>query len=74
MHTRGRKSGQEYVNVYAQQAKERLQAGEPGPAAGPLPTGETAHEEPQDEPPATDSSMLTIAPLVFTGAALQDPH
>jgi 1-acyl-sn-glycerol-3-phosphate acyltransferase len=62
-------SGQEYVNIYAQQAKERLQAGEPLPAAGALPAG----DPPQAEPPATDSSMLTIASLVFTGAALQAP-
>ena len=62
-------SGKEYVNIYAQQAKERLRAGEPVPGAGPLPEGEAPHEE----PPVTDSSMLTIASLVFAGAALQGP-
>jgi 1-acyl-sn-glycerol-3-phosphate acyltransferase len=55
--------GQEYVNVYAQQAKERLQAGEPLPAGEP----------PQEEPPATDSSMLTIASLAFRPPAWQEP-
>jgi 1-acyl-sn-glycerol-3-phosphate acyltransferase len=53
--------GQEYVNVYAQQAKERLQAGTPLPPAEQLPAG----EPPQADPPATDSSMLTIASAAF---------
>jgi 1-acyl-sn-glycerol-3-phosphate acyltransferase len=66
-------SGQEYVNIYAQQAKERLQAGDPVSAADPLPAEEPPQEEPQGEPPATDSSMLTIASLVLTRAALQEP-
>jgi hypothetical protein len=68
-------SGQEYVNIYAQQAKERLQAGEPVPAADPLQAGEPlpAGKPSEEEPPATDSSMLTIASLVLTRAALQEP-
>jgi 1-acyl-sn-glycerol-3-phosphate acyltransferase len=64
-------SGQEYVNVYAQQAKERLQAGEPLPAAEPLPPGESPSAE--EPPPATDLSMLTIASLAFRPPALQEP-
>jgi 1-acyl-sn-glycerol-3-phosphate acyltransferase len=64
-------SGQEYVNVYAQQAKERLQAGEPLPAAEPLPPGESLPAE--EPPPATDSSMLTIASPAFRPPALQEP-
>jgi 1-acyl-sn-glycerol-3-phosphate acyltransferase len=62
-------SGQEYVNIYAQQAKERLQAGEPLPATGALPPA----EPPQAQPPATDLSMLTIASPVLTVAALREP-
>ena len=62
--------GQEYVNVYAQQAKERLQAGAPLPPAEQLPAG----EPPQADPPATDSSMLTIASARIPPAALREPH
>jgi 1-acyl-sn-glycerol-3-phosphate acyltransferase len=62
-------SGQEYVNIYAQQAKERLQAGEPLPTAEQLPAG----EPPRAGPPATDSSMLTIASARIPLAALREP-
>ena len=61
--------GQEYVNVYAQQAKERLQAGDPLPPAEPLPAG----EPPQADPRATDSSMLTIASARIPPAGLHEP-
>jgi 1-acyl-sn-glycerol-3-phosphate acyltransferase len=62
-------SGQEYVNVYAQQAKELLKAGKPAPAAEPPPAG----EPPQADPPVTDSSMLSIATQSVPPAALQEP-
>jgi len=60
--------GQEYVNVYAQQAKERLQAGDPLPPAEQLPAG----EPPQADPRATDSSMLTIASARIPPAGLHE--
>jgi 1-acyl-sn-glycerol-3-phosphate acyltransferase len=56
-------SGQEYVNIYAQQAKELLKAGKPVPAGEP----------PAADPPVTDPSMLSIAPRSVPPAALQQP-
>jgi 1-acyl-sn-glycerol-3-phosphate acyltransferase len=50
-------SGQEYVNIYAQQANELLKTGEP------LPPG----EPPKADEPGTNSSMLSIAARAFRG-------